>query len=131
MKNTKSGSAGGSKKKYVYFDCMQFLDKKHIIDTEDSIVESKNTMDESLTNSKPTTNDDALPSTSKNSNFCQPEQTAAAEQKNARKNVQGKRFKRTRNEDDNFDREMLNMFRENTKLMTMMTCHFFVHFCRL
>jgi len=61
MKNTKSGSAGGNKKKYVYFDCMQFLDKKHIIDTEDSIVESQNTMDESLTNSKPITNDNALP----------------------------------------------------------------------
>lgn len=43
---------------------MQFLDEKHIIDTEDSIVESPNTMDESLTNSKPTNNDDALPSTS-------------------------------------------------------------------
>lgn len=93
---------------------MQFLDKKHIINTEDSIVESPNIMDESLTNSKPTTNDDALPSTSKDSNFCQPEQTAAAKPKN----VQAKRFKkRTRNEDDNFDREMLNMFKENTKLM--------------
>ncbi|XP_025200411.1 uncharacterized protein LOC112600442 isoform X1 [Melanaphis sacchari] len=112
MKNTKSGSAGSNKKKYVYFDCMQFLDKKHVIDTEDSIVENQSTMDES--NNKPTTNDDALPSTSKDSNFCQPEQTTAAE----RKNMQTKRFKkRTRNEDDNFDREMLNMFKENTKLM--------------
>lgn len=107
---------------------MQFLDKKHIIDTEDSIVESQNTMDESLTNRKPTTNDDALPSTSEDSNFCQPEQTAAAK----RKNVQAKRFKkRTRNEDDNFDREMLNMFKENTKLMQNDDMSFFVHFCRL
>jgi len=110
----KSGSAGGHKKKYVYFDCMQFLDKKHVIDTEDSIVESQKTMDESLSNSKPTTNDDALPSTSKDSNFCQPIQTAASEQKN----VQAKRFKkRTRIEDVDFDKEMLNMFKENTKLI--------------
>lgn len=94
---------------------MQFLDKRHIVDTKDSIVESQNTIpNESQTNSIPATNDDALPSTSEDSNFCQPKQTAPTE----RENVQAKRFKkRIRNENEDFDQEMLNMFRENTKLM--------------
>lgn len=105
LKNTKSGSAGGNKKKYVYSDCMQFLDKKHIIDAEDSILEIQNTMDESLSNSKPTTNDDALPSTSKDSNFCQPKKTAAAVQKNVQ-----------------------NVLRNE---LVMKTFIFLVHFCRL
>lgn len=120
LKNTKSGSAGGNKtKKYVYFDCMQFLDKKHIVDTEDSIiVESQNTINESQPNSKIVTNDDALnstlPSTSEGSNFCKPKQTETATAE--RKNVQARR-KRIRDEDRDFEREMMNMFKENTKLM--------------
>lgn len=70
-------------------------------------------MGESLSNSKPTTKDDALPSISKDSNCWQPKQNAAAEQNN----LQAKRFKKiTRNENVDFDREMLNMFKENTKL---------------
>lgn len=84
---------------------MQFLDKKHIIDAEDSILEIQNTMDESLSNSKPTTNDDALPSTSKDSNFCQPKKTAAAVQKNVQ-----------------------NVLRNE---LVMKTFIFLVHFCRL
>jgi len=95
---------------------MQFLDKKHIVDTEDSIVESQNTINESQPNSEMETNDDALnsilPSTSEDSNFCKPKQTATAE----RKNVQTRR-KRIRDEDREFEREMMNMFKENTKLM--------------
>jgi len=95
---------------------MQFLDKKHIVDTEDSIVESQNTINESQPNSEIETNDDALnsilPSTSEDSNFCKPKQTATAE----RKNVQTRR-KRIRDEDREFEREMMNMFKENTKLM--------------
>lgn len=131
LKNTKSTSADGNKtKKYVHFDCMQFLDKKHIVDTEDSIVESQNTINESQPTSEIVTKNDALnstlPSTSEGSNFCKPKQTATAE----RKNVQARR-KRIRDEDRNFEREMMNMFKEYTKLMQTMTCHFFVRFCRL
>lgn len=54
---------------------MQFLDKKHVVDTEDSIVESQNTINESQPNSEIGTNDNAhstLPSTSEGSNFCKP-----------------------------------------------------------
>jgi len=99
---------------------MQYLDKKLIVDTEDAIVESKNTLDESQTNNKPTTNDNAststLPLTSKDSKFCQSKQNAAAATAAERKNVQEKR-KRIRNEEEYFDREMLIMFKENPKLL--------------
>ncbi|KAL4104505.1 hypothetical protein QTP88_019800 [Uroleucon formosanum] len=98
--------------------------------TEDSIVESQNTINESQPTSEIVTKNDALnstlPSTSEGSNFCKPKQTATAE----RKNVQARR-KRIRDEDRNFEREMMNMFKEYTKLMQTMTCHFFVRFCRL
>ncbi|KAF0717650.1 MADF domain-containing protein [Aphis craccivora] len=98
---------------------MQFLDKKHIVDTEDSIiVESQNTINESQPNSKIVTNDDALnstlPSTSEGSNFCKPKQTETATAE--WKNVQARR-KRIQDEDRDFEREMMNMFKENTKLM--------------
>lgn len=63
------------------------------------------------------------PLTSEDFNFCQPKQTAAAEQKN----VQVKR-KRTYNEIDNFDKKMLNKSKKKHKTMT---CHLFVRFCRL
>jgi len=112
---------------------MQFLDKKHIVDTEDSIiVESQNTINESQPNSKIVTNDDALnstlPTTSEGSNFCKPKQTETATAE--RKNVQARR-KRIRDEDRDFDREMMNMFKENTKLMQNDDMPFFVRFCRL
>lgn len=47
-------------KRNMYPMTIQFPDKKHIVDTEDSIVESLNIINESQTNSKPITNDDTL-----------------------------------------------------------------------
>ncbi|CAK1583057.1 unnamed protein product [Parnassius mnemosyne] len=125
LKNIKSGSGGGNIKKYVFFDCMHFLDKNQVVNTEDSILTSQDTVNESRANSEPPTIDtgegsssstssiqNALPLTFEGLNTSRTNETAASR----RKNVYRKR-KRIPDEDENFGKEMLNIFKENTKLI--------------
>ncbi|CAG4967661.1 unnamed protein product [Parnassius apollo] len=67
LKNVKSGSGGGKKSKYVYFEHMQFLDIKLIVDTIESINECQNTNETCsiLPPSHSTHNQSQLPSTSR------------------------------------------------------------------
>lgn len=95
---------------YIMTAC-SFLDKKHVVDTKDSTVDCQNTMNKSQPNSEPATNDNVLTLTV-HSNSEDVIQLAATN----RKNLQGKR-KRIRDKDKNFGGELLNMFKENTKLM--------------
>lgn len=123
---------------------MQFLEKKRTVHTEDSISANQNTNDASQIYNVPSTSqittsactsspsdNVANQNTINETNFSVPSisETAAklqVEQKKARQ-----KRKRNNNEDADFEKEMLKMFQENSKLMQNDDMAFFSLFYRL
>nr|XP_022904555.1 uncharacterized protein LOC111416693 [Onthophagus taurus] len=130
LKNTRSGAGGGKLKKYVYFDLMEFLDKHHAVGIEDSLQKSQSTIT-NMTPRSETIEDTnvittALPTMSTTSNT-QNSISSSTEGTSQITSVippnfpgtKRNRLKRNKNdaENDEFEREMVKMFKDNTAML--------------
>ncbi|KAF9406903.1 hypothetical protein HW555_012881, partial [Spodoptera exigua] len=97
------------KKVYIYFEDMKFLDKKHQAEVEDSI-ESNQATPSAINQDIPSTSNQHVPSTSSQDI---PRST-------------GLERKRKQTDTDEFDKEMLKMFKDNAKLFKNDDMNFFM-----
>ncbi|CAG5032828.1 unnamed protein product [Parnassius apollo] len=127
MKSVKSGSEGGKRTKYVFFKHLQFLDKKHVADTEDSIQENETREDtqqdsnlESPINPRSTetvsTNPETQPQCSSqvrqdSSNTTKPSSSTP------NTNPSRKRKNAKTNEDSYFDKNILEFLTKNSEII--------------
>ncbi|KAF9409264.1 hypothetical protein HW555_004777 [Spodoptera exigua] len=122
--NTKSGSGGGAiKKKYIYYDHMRFLDKKHTVQVEDSLMADDSQTNISVPDFEPEPEPQPEPQPSTSTIF----DTRVFEQKNTepasqtsqnKKNRRITKSKRSINKEEfEFDKQMLQMFKENSTIL--------------
>lgn len=137
LKNTPFGSGGSKKKVYIYFEYMKFLDKKHQAEVEDSI-ESNQATPSAINQDIPSISNQDVPSTSSqdiprstglevNTEL----QKSVAQENSTDSNFRNKHSnknqrKRKQTDTDEFDKEMLKMFKDNAKLFKNDDMNFFM-----
>ncbi|KAG5888281.1 hypothetical protein JTB14_006669 [Gonioctena quinquepunctata] len=117
--NTKSGSGSEKRKKYIYFENMQFIDKKHVEKTEDSFEANQDTINASQIHNvqliKQETSHDVH---SSNQNAINDDQyDTDASETNIMVQSEPQKRRRKNSEEFDFDREMLQILKDNSKLM--------------
>jgi BESS motif len=119
LNNMPSGSGAKKRKKYVYFECMQFLENKRELNTEDSIVSNEEP-------NQTAGNEEAFEPQGNQGTVVEGNQgTVEPQPSTSNINSQipassGRKFTRTRkkyNYEDEFDKEMLSLFKDNAKKM--------------
>ncbi|CAK1593451.1 unnamed protein product [Parnassius mnemosyne] len=127
MKSVKSGSEGGKRTKYVFFKHLQFLDKKHVADTEDSIEENETREDtqqdsnlESPINPRSTETVSTNPETQPQcSSQVRQDSSNTTKQSSSTPNTNPSRKRKNAktNEDSYFDKNILEFLTKNSEII--------------